>query len=311
MPCAPTTARCAAHGWMQTAVSSTAAACAFGGMARKSSAIHWTSPAPPPPHNGRWPRRSKPLPPTPGALAGTRPQTMTNRSTARWSWASSGSVVSKPAAYPIRCWCQVRHRLLTASGCWPTRARFAKTPSASGMVHEAPHRTRAICSRSMPWPKGTGGWEQRNGSALTCGRADLPRRQESRASEGYTTLLRLISHEYFHTWNVKRLRPAEFASYDYSRENYTELLWFFEGFTSYYDDLLLRRAGLIDDATYLRLLGKAINQLLQTPGRTLQTVAQASFDAWVKYYRQDENTANATVSYYTKGALVALCLDLT
>jgi predicted metalloprotease with PDZ domain len=88
-------------------------------------------------------------------------------------------------------------------------------------------------------------------------------------------------------------------------------LWFFEGFTSYYDDLLLRRAGLIDDATYLKLLTKTVNQVLQTPGRHVQTVAQASFDAWVKYYRQDENTPNATVSYYTKGSLVALCLDLT
>ena len=107
----------------------------------------------------------------------------------------------------------------------------------------------------------------------------------------------LISHEYFHTWNVKRLRPSEFAEYDYTRENYTAMLWFFEGFTSYYDDLLLRRAGLIDDAAYLKLITKTVNQVLQTPGRTVQTVAQASFDAWVKYYRQDENTPNATVSY--------------
>jgi predicted metalloprotease with PDZ domain len=95
------------------------------------------------------------------------------------------------------------------------------------------------------------------------------------------------------------------------RENYTQLLWFFEGFTSYYDDLLLRRAGLIDEACFVRLLNKTINQVLQTPGREVQAVAQSSFDAWVKYYRQDENTANATVSYYTKGALVALCFDLT
>ena len=130
-------------------------------------------------------------------------------------------------------------------------------------------------------------------------------------TDGYVTLLGLISHEYFHTWNVKHLRPAEFTHYDYGGENYTQLLWFFEGFTSYYDDLLLRRAGLIDDATYLKLLNKTINQVLQTPGREVQSVAQASFDAWVKYYRQDENTANATVSYYTKGALVALCFDLT
>lgn len=158
---------------------------------------------------------------------------------------------------------------------------------------------------------GYGGLEHRHSTALICTRSDLPRLGQTTASEGYTTLLGLISHEYFHTWNVKRLRPAEFTHYDYSQENYTQLLWFFEGFTSYYDDLLLRRAGLIDDATYLKLLGKTITQVQQTPGRLLQTVAQASLDAWIKYYRQDENTPNATISYYTKGALVALCLDLT
>ena len=157
---------------------------------------------------------------------------------------------------------------------------------------------------------GYGGLEHRNSTALICSRRDLPRVGDSRMGEGYVTLLGLISHEYFHTWNVKRLRPAEFAHYDYRQENYSNLLWFFEGFTSYYDDLLLRRAGLIDDATYLKLLTKTCNQVLQTPGREVQSVAQASFDAWVKYYRQDENTANATVSYYTKGALVALCFDL-
>jgi predicted metalloprotease with PDZ domain len=158
---------------------------------------------------------------------------------------------------------------------------------------------------------GYGGLEHRNSTALIASRRDLPRLGEERMNDGYVTLLGLISHEYFHTWNVKHLRPAEFTHYDYGAENYTQLLWFFEGFTSYYDDLLLRRAGVIDDATYLKLLNKTINQVLQTPGREVQAVAQASFDAWVKYYRQDENTANATVSYYTKGALVALCFDLT
>ena len=158
---------------------------------------------------------------------------------------------------------------------------------------------------------GYGGLEHRNSTALIANRRDLPRMGETKASEGYTTLLGLISHEYFHTWNVKRLRPAELASYDYTQENYTELLWFFEGFTSYYDDLLLRRANLIDDATYFKLLTKTFNQVDQAPGRLIQSVAEASFDAWVKYYRQDENTPNATISYYTKGALVALCFDLT
>ncbi|MDI1237790.1 MAG: peptidase M61 [Polaromonas sp.] len=158
---------------------------------------------------------------------------------------------------------------------------------------------------------GYGGLEHRNSTALICKRQDLPRLGSSKLPEGYTTLRGLISHEYFHTWNVKRLRPAEFGSYNYSGENYTQLLWFFEGFTSYYDELILCRAGLIDEAAYLRLLNKTINQVMQTPGRLVQSVAQASFDAWVKYYRQDENTPNATVSYYTKGALVALCLDLS
>ncbi len=158
---------------------------------------------------------------------------------------------------------------------------------------------------------GYGGLEHRNSTALICNRKDLPRVDEPKVSDGYTTLRGLISHEYFHTWNVKRLRPAAFENYDYTQENYTSLLWFFEGFTSYYDDLLLRRAGLLDNAGYLKLLNKTINQVMQTPGRLVQSVAEASFDAWVKYYRQDENTANATVSYYTKGALVALCFDLT
>jgi len=158
---------------------------------------------------------------------------------------------------------------------------------------------------------GYGGLEHRNSTALICTRKDLPRRGEAKVSDGYTVLRGLISHEYFHTWNVKRLRPAEFEAYRYDQENYTGLLWFFEGFTSYYDDLLLRRAGLLDNAGYLKLLTSTLNQVLQAPGRQVQSVAQASFDAWVKYYRPDENTPNATISYYAKGALVALCLDLT
>ena len=158
---------------------------------------------------------------------------------------------------------------------------------------------------------GYGGLEHRASTALICGRRDLPRTGDETLSDGYVTLLGLISHEYFHTWNVKRLRPQQFARYDYTRENYTELLWFFEGFTSYYDDLFLVRAGLIDEGRYLKLLSKTISGVLATPGREVQSVAQASFDAWVKYYRQDENTVNATVSYYTKGSLVALAIDLT
>ncbi|MFM1925370.1 MAG: hypothetical protein RIT44_1176 [Pseudomonadota bacterium] len=173
---------------------------------------------------------------------------------------------------------------------------------------KAPHTNYLFMLNAVH--EGYGGLEHKNSTALICNRADLPRQNAPHTNEGYTTLLGLISHEYFHTWNVKQLRPDALAHYDFTQENYTPLLWFFEGFTSYYDDLLLRRAGLIDDATYFKLLGKTILQVQQTPGRLVQTVAQASFDAWVKYYRQDENTLNATVSYYTKGSLVALCLDL-
>ncbi len=167
---------------------------------------------------------------------------------------------------------------------------------------------------------GYGGLEHRASTALIASRRDLPRvpaatatpsaRSEEK-SDSYVTLLGLISHEYFHTWNVKRLKPRDFAPYDYTRENYTELLWLFEGFTSYYDDLLLRRAGLIDEARYLKAVAKTVTGVLGMPGRQVQSVAQASFDAWVKYYRSDENTPNATISYYTKGSLVALALDLS
>ncbi|MFM2119471.1 MAG: hypothetical protein RL722_939 [Pseudomonadota bacterium] len=158
---------------------------------------------------------------------------------------------------------------------------------------------------------GYGGLEHRNSTALICRRADLPRPGMSGQPDGYITLLGLVSHEYFHTWNVKRLKPAEFVPYDLGRENYTQLLWFFEGFTSYYDDIFLLRSGLIDPARYLKLLAKTVTQVQASPGRQVQSVAEASFDAWIKYYRPDENTPNATVSYYTKGALVALALDLS
>ena len=163
---------------------------------------------------------------------------------------------------------------------------------------------------------GYGGLEHRASTALIASRRDLPRVAAKGArpeamSDGYVTLLGLISHEYFHTWNVKRLKPSDFAPCDYTRENYTELLWFFEGFTSYYDDLLLHRAGLIDEARYLKAVAKTVTSVQGMPGRRVQSVAQASFDAWVKYYRSDENTPNATISYYTKGSLVALALDLS
>ena len=158
--------------------------------------------------------------------------------------------------------------------------------------------------------EGHGGLEHRASTALLCSRDDLPRPGVKEVSESYRTFLGLASHEYFHAWNAKRIRPAAFTPYDLDRESYTALLWAFEGVTSYYDDLALVRCGLLRPEDYLETLGRSITQLLRTPGRRRQSVAESSWDAWVKYYRQDENAPNAIVSYYGKGGLVALCLDL-
>ncbi|PTB18308.1 peptidase M61 [Trinickia symbiotica] len=157
---------------------------------------------------------------------------------------------------------------------------------------------------------GYGGLEHRASTALICNRTDLPVLGRPEMSDGYRTYLGLCSHEYFHTWNVKRIKPAAFVPYDLSRENYTSLLWLFEGFTSYYDDLMLVRSKAIGEADYFGLVGKTIGGVLRGSGRLKQSVAESSFDAWVKYYRQDENAPNAIVSYYQKGSLVALAFDL-
>jgi predicted metalloprotease with PDZ domain len=161
---------------------------------------------------------------------------------------------------------------------------------------------------------GYGGLEHRASTALVCARADLPTTAapaSTEPGEGYLKFLGLCSHEYFHTWNVKRIKPAAFAPYDLQAESYTPLLWLFEGFTSYFDDLMLVRAGLIGEPTYLKLLAKTIGSVLRGSGRGKQSVAESSFDAWSKYYRQDENAPNAIVSYYAKGSLIALAFDLT
>src|SRR3569623_474546 len=157
---------------------------------------------------------------------------------------------------------------------------------------------------------GYGGLEHRASTALICSRGDLPVQGSKEMSDGYRTYLGLCSHEYFHTWNVKRIKPAAFAPYDLQAEAYTTLLWLFEGFTSYYDDLMLVRGGVIEQADYCKLLAKTVNGVLRGGGRSKQSVAESSFDAWIKNYRQDENAPNAIVSYYTKGSLVALALDL-
>ncbi|XHS80273.1 M61 family metallopeptidase [Burkholderiaceae bacterium UC74_6] len=161
--------------------------------------------------------------------------------------------------------------------------------------------------------EGGGGLEHRASTALLAARRELPRVGMGPADipDGYANLLTLFSHEYFHAWNVKRLRPAELARYDYQHENYTELLWFFEGFTSYFDELMLLRAGLIEAPRYLKMLAKTVSGVQATPGRLRHSLAEASFEAWIKFYRPDEHTPNLTVSYYGKGALVACALDLS
>jgi predicted metalloprotease with PDZ domain len=158
--------------------------------------------------------------------------------------------------------------------------------------------------------EGYGGLEHRDSTALLCARNDLPWPGMTGSNEGYRTFLGLASHEYFHAWHVKRIKPAAFVPYDFERETYTRLLWIFEGFTSYYDDLMLLRAGAITRAEYLTALARTVSLVQRAPGRAVQSVAASSFDAWIKYYRQDENSPNAIVSYYAKGALVALAIDL-
>ena len=157
---------------------------------------------------------------------------------------------------------------------------------------------------------GYGGLEHRSSTSLVARRASLPQAGVAAVSDDYRDFLGLCSHEYFHTWNVKRIKPAVYQPYDLQREVYTELLWAFEGITSYYDDLALRRAGLIDAASYLELLAQTMTRVQRGLGRSRQSVAESSFNTWTKFYQQDENAANAIVSYYAKGSLIAACIDL-
>jgi predicted metalloprotease with PDZ domain len=157
-----------------------------------------------------------------------------------------------------------------------------------------------------------GGLEHRNCTSLITPREDLPHANEPvQPSSAYRRFLGLCSHEYFHSWLVKFIRPQEFAVLDLEREVYTRMLWVFEGFTSYYDDLILYRSGVIDRTAYLELLAEQITRYHQNLGKAHQSLSDSSFDAWIKYYRPDENSQNATTSYYNKGALIGLCLDLT
>jgi len=168
---------------------------------------------------------------------------------------------------------------------------------------------RYVFLLNMPG-NGYGGLEHRWSSANINARDTLPAIGDSGMSDGYRGLLGLLSHEYFHLWNVKRMKPAVFTPYPLEHETHTELLWVFEGITSYYDDLALVRCGLIDEQSYFELIARTMTRVLRGSGRERQSVAESSFDAWTKFYKQDANARNAIVSYYAKGSLVALALDL-
>jgi len=152
--------------------------------------------------------------------------------------------------------------------------------------------------------EGSGGLEHKNSTVL------MTSRWRTRVRKGYVDWLSLVSHEFFHVWNIKRLRPVELGPFEYARENYTKTLWVAEGITSYYGDLLAARAGVITADEYLGELSTMIADLQTTPGRRTQSVEDASFDAWIRYYRPDENTPNSTISYYSKGGVIGFLLDL-
>ena len=165
-----------------------------------------------------------------------------------------------------------------------------------------------------------GGLEHANSTSLGYPRFGFTIRTGDRATSAsptageqtrdYRGFLSLVSHEFFHLWNVKRIRPDALGPFDYTKENYTKLLWVAEGITDYYADLTLRRAGLITDSEFIGATARAIQSLQDTPGRLVQSVEESSFDTWVKFYRPDENTINSQVSYYDKGAILGLLLDL-
>lgn len=178
--------------------------------------------------------------------------------------------------------------------------RIAET--AAEVFGEFPYRHYTFLLQLLD--DGFGGLEHLNSCSIQVSRWSF------KPEEAYRKTLALVAHELFHAWNVKRLRPFPLGPFDYTRENYTRLLWMAEGFTEYYSYLLLRRSGLMNVEHYLAGLAGRLREYLQTPGRHVDSAAEASFDAWIKHYRRDAHSHNATVSYYSKGELIALVIDL-
>lgn len=157
---------------------------------------------------------------------------------------------------------------------------------------------------------GYGGLEHRASSSLVLSRNDLPRTGDPGIGRNYQRFLGLCSHEYFHSWHVKQSKPAAFMPYRLDRRNPTRLLWVFEGITTYYQELFLVRSGLLGTDAFLRRLGEIMTRVYRTPGRRFQSLEDSSFNAWDRLYKPDDNSPNSGVSYYSKGALIALALDM-
>lgn len=219
-------------------------------------------------------------------------------------------VVGNPAVYDFTV-SGVTHRLVNEGegGIWdgPRSAKDAEKIVATvhkmwGDVPYAKYEPRTYTFLNMLTQAG-GGLEHKNSTVL------MNSRWGQRARQDYLHWLSLVAHEFFHAWNVKTLRPKALGPFDYENEVYTPSLWVAEGFTAYYDNLLVRRAGFSTYKEYLDAISKDIEALQTAPGRLVQPLRYSSYDAWIKYYRPDENSANSGVSYYVKGSLVGLLLD--
>ncbi len=207
----------------------------------------------------------------------------------------------------------VPHRMVFSGKCYLDRERISADIQRICTYHASLFGDLPINQylfMTMVTGDGYGGLEHRDSTALMCKRDDLPMPSMSAPDKGYRSFLGLCSHEYFHLWNVKRIQPLVFQQADLSKEVHTELLWAFEGITSYYDDLALVRTGCISPDSYLQLLAQTVTRVMRGSGRKKQSVADSSFDAWTKFYKQNENAPNAIVSYYSKGAIAAFGLDM-
>ncbi|MFQ3197485.1 MAG: putative metalloprotease with PDZ domain [Paraglaciecola sp.] len=212
---------------------------------------------------------------------------------------------------PLDC----QFELILAGGHQGDTERMAKDLSTICQHHFDLFADKAPIERylfiTMLTGDGFGGLEHSASTALLYNRHDLPlKTQSTQMPDGYRTFLSLCSHEFLHTWHVKRTKPVELENPALSEETYTEQLWIYEGFTSYYDDYSLQRCGVITTDSYLEVVAQTLTRLLRNQGRFKQSVTESSFDAWTKFYQQDASAINNIVSYYNKGAVIALCLDL-